>query len=66
MKQMAYLFILLLMGTVATNAQNDSSRLSVRGRILNEERQPIEFANIVLLSTDSIFIEGACSRGDGS
>lgn len=66
MKQMAYLFILLLMGTVATNAQNDSSRLSIRGRILNEERQPIEFANIVLLSTDSIFIEGACSRGDGS
>ncbi|WP_373798524.1 carboxypeptidase-like regulatory domain-containing protein, partial [Bacteroides heparinolyticus] len=66
MKQMVYLFILLLMGTVATSAQSNSSRLSVRGRILNEERQPIEFANIVLLSTDSIFIEGTCSRSDGS
>ncbi|WP_373834385.1 hypothetical protein, partial [Bacteroides heparinolyticus] len=66
MKQMAHFFILLLMSTAAIHAQSNSSPLSIRGRILNEERQPIEFTNIVLLSTDSIFIEGTCSRGDGS
>ena len=46
--------------------KNQPGNTSIRGKILTEEKQPIEFANIALLSEDSTFIQGTCSRSDGS
>ena len=57
---------LLLMSVTTTKAQTSPATPSIRGKILTEEKQPIEFANIALLSEDSTFIQGTCSRSDGS
>lgn len=58
MKQIICILALLLMSVTTTKAQTSPT--------LTEEKQPIEFANIALLSEDSTFIQGTCSRSDGS
>lgn len=59
--------ITLLIGYIATAmAQKEPATASIRGRVLTEDRQPIEFANIALLAPDSAFVQGTCSRSDGS
>ena len=66
MKQIICILALLLMSVTTTKAQTSPATPSIRGKILTEEKQPIEFANIALLSDDSTFIQGTCSRSDGS
>ena len=66
MKQIICILALLLMSVTTTKAQTSPTTPSIRGKILTEEKQPIEFANIALLSEDSTFIQGTCSRSDGS
>ena len=40
---------------------------NINGRIIDEQSQPIPFANVVLLNaTDSVFIEGTVTKDDGS
>lgn len=40
---------------------------SITGKVMDEQNHPVEFANIVLLSTgDSLFVQGTISREDGS
>lgn len=40
---------------------------SITGRVMDEQNHPVEFANIVLLTTgDSLFVQGTISRQDGS
>ena len=58
MKQIICILALLLTSVTTTKAQTSPT--------LTEEKQPIEFANIALLSEDSTFIQGTCSRSDGS
>lgn len=41
------------------------SAQTLGGRVMNHENQPVAFANIVLLDTDSAFIEGGISDGEG-
>lgn len=57
--------IALLIGYIATIAAQKES-IAIRGRVLTEDRQPVEFANIALLTPDSTFVQGTCSRNDGS
>lgn len=66
MKQIICILALLLMSVTTTKAQTSPATPSIQGKILTEEKQPIEFANIALLSEDSTFIQGTCSRSDGS
>jgi hypothetical protein len=49
---------LLIVYVIAVNAQ-------IGGRIVNEEEQPLEAANIVLRASDSTFIAGAASDAEG-
>lgn len=56
MKQIICILALLLMSVTTTKAQTSPATPSIRGKILTEEKQPIEFANIALLSEDSTFI----------
>lgn len=37
----------------------------IRGVILTEESLPLELANVALLSVNSVFLQGTCSRADG-
>ena len=62
MKQIICILALLLMSVTTTKAQTSPATPSIRGKILTEEKQPIEFANIALLSEDSTFIQGTCRR----
>lgn len=63
MKTVITLFIALLITGIATlHAQNNR----ISGRITDENRQPVELANIALLTTDSTFVQGTCSRADGT
>ena len=57
MKQIICILALLLMSVTTTKAQTSPATPSIRGKILTEEKQPIEFANIALLSEDSTFIQ---------
>lgn len=70
MKRLLFLLAALAACTGATKAQHPATAIAdtsfVRGKVLTEERQPIEFANISLLSEDSTFLQGTCSRSDGS
>lgn len=73
MKQFICILTLLLAGINPTKAQNSPVQSpnnpvtsSIRGKVLTEEKQPLEFANITLLSPDSTFIQGTCSHSDGS
>ena len=53
MKQIICILALLLMSVTTTKAQTSPATPSIRGKILTEEKQPIKFANIALLSEDS-------------
>lgn len=64
MKQ-AVCIIALLLG-ILTALRGQEEQNFIRGTILNNEHQPIEFANIALLSPDSTFLQGTCSRSDGA
>lgn len=70
MKRFLFLLAALAACTAAAKVQNPATDLSaataIRGKVLTTERQAIEFANIALLSEDSIFLQGTCSDSDGS
>lgn len=70
MKRFLFLLAALAACTAAAKAQNPTTDISaataIRGKVLTTERQPIEFANIALLSEDSTFVQGTCSGSDGS
>lgn len=53
------LIIGLLLSVLTGNAQ------TINGRLVDEQLQPIEFANIVLQKADSTFINGTISNHDG-
>ena len=58
------IFVYLLgMSTLA--AQPNSSAL-LRGTITNQKGEPVAFANVAVLSTDSVLVEGAVSDEAGS
>lgn len=64
MKQILYIIALLIGHATITSAQKQPA--TFQGKVLTEEKQPIEFANIALLTQDSTFVQGTCSRSDGS
>lgn len=66
MKRMLYIVALLIVHATITFAQKQPVSTPFQGRVLNEEKQLIEFANIALLTQDSTFVQGTCSRSDGS
>lgn len=39
---------------------------TIAGKVVDEENQPIEYANVALLRTDSSFVEGTVTAADGS
>ena len=44
-----------------------STAQGISGRVIDEQSQPMPFANVVLLNcTDSVFIVGAVTKGDGT
>ena len=45
---------------------SQEGKISIRGIVLNEKGEPIEFANVALLKTDSTFVEGKCTKADGT
>lgn len=55
MKRILLLFLLLLIGTAAMTGKTQD----ITGRIVNAEGNPMEFVNVVLLSADSTFVQGA-------
>lgn len=39
---------------------------NITGKVVDEQQSPVAFANVVLLKTDSTFVEGTLSREDGT
>ena len=55
------LFSVMCLVTIASTAQ------SISGRVIDEQSQPMAFANVVLLNrADSVFIVGAVTKDDGT
>ena len=55
------LYIVLLMITVSANGA------SIKGRVIDESKQPIGYANVMLLrSADSVFVNGVITKEDGT
>ena len=42
-----------------------ASEIDIKGRIVGESRQAIEFANVVLQTIDSVFVSGTTTGKDG-
>lgn len=63
MKQIVCIITILLSHFASVQAQESVG--FIRGTVLTEDRQPIEFANIALLAPDSTFLQGTCSLADG-
>jgi hypothetical protein len=59
MKKLIFIFIVLLLA-VNVNAQ------TINGTIVDENQKPLEMVNIVLQTTDSIFIEGTTTDKSGN
>ena len=60
MKRLILLSVMCLVA-IASNAQG------ISGRVIDEQSQPMPFANVVLLNrTDSVFIVGAVTKDDGT
>ena len=49
----------LLLGTVLTHAQN------LTGKVIDENRDPLAYANVILQTTDSVFLAGTTTGLDG-
>ena len=68
MKTRHFLFLAIfiyLLGISTLAAQSNPSTL-LRGTITNQKGQPAPFANVAVLSTDSLLVEGAVSDEAGS
>jgi hypothetical protein len=68
MKTRHFLFLAIfiyLLGISTLTAQSNSATL-LRGTITNQKGEPVAFANVALLSTDSLLVEGAVSDEAGS
>lgn len=63
MKQLLLILVFLLGNFITSPAQEVPE--FIRGVILTEESLPVELANVALLSQDSVFLQGTCSREDG-
>lgn len=56
---------LLLLSLLLTAAH--ASAQNINGRLVDNDRQPVEFANVVLLTLpDSVFVQGTISAADGT
>ena len=66
------LLLLCLLCLIATDrlsaqTQTDTDRYSLYGQIKDTDGSPVELANIALLSAaDSTYLQGTCSRADGT
>ncbi|MEY3649129.1 MAG: hypothetical protein RLZ13_2014, partial [Bacteroidota bacterium] len=68
MKTRHFLFLAIfiyLLGISTLAAQSNQSTL-LRGTITNQKGEPVAFANVAVLSTDSLLVEGAVSDEAGS
>jgi hypothetical protein len=68
MKSRHFLFLAIfiyLLGISTLAAQSNQSTL-LRGTITNQKGEPVAFANVALLSTDSVLVEGAVSDETGN
>jgi hypothetical protein len=68
MKTRHFLFLAIfiyLLGISTLAAQSNPSAL-LRGTITNQKGEPVAFANVAVLSTDSLLVEGAISDEAGS
>ena len=55
------LFSVMYLVAITTNAQ------SISGRVIDEQLQPMPFANVVLVNrSDSAFVAGAVTKDDGT
>lgn len=58
MKYLILIVTFFITGVISVKAQ-------VKGIILDNQNQPLEYANVVLLTTDSLFVDGAISNANG-
>lgn len=66
---MAIYFILFFTGYVQSGVAQEKAngdKCSVSGMVLSEKNQPMEFVNVALLTRDSVFIQGQCTRVGGT
>ena len=63
MKQLRFVLVsLAAIVSIAAEAQGN-----ITGRVIDEQSQPMAFANVVLINcTDSAFIAGAVTKDDGT
>ena len=40
--------------------------IEIRGMVMNEKNEPMPYCNVLLLSSDSTFVNGCVTKGDGS
>lgn len=58
----------MLIGMISylIGGQAQNSHLPIRGTVVDEAQEPVAFANITLLTSDSIFLQGTCSDAKGA
>ena len=59
MKQTFLIIIGLLMTVLSSNAQ------TLRGTLVDENKQPLAYANVVLQTADSVYVAGTVSKANG-
>ena len=59
MKQTFLIIIGLLMTVLSSNAQ------TLRGTLIDENKQPLAYANVVLQTADSVYVAGTVSKANG-
>ena len=59
MKQTFLIIIGLLMAVLSSNAQ------TLRGTLIDENKQPLAYANVVLQTADSVYVAGTVSKANG-
>ena len=59
MKQTFLIIIGLLMTVLSSNAQ------TLRGTLIDENKQPLAYANVVLQTADSVYVAGTVSKVNG-
>ena len=59
MKQTFLIIIGLLMAVLSSNAQ------TLRGTLIDENKQPLAYANVVLQTADSVYVTGTVSKANG-
>lgn len=58
--------IIILLSAIMNLTLANAQTISIKGKVYNPQRQPIEYANLQLLNQDSLFIKGTTSDLNGS